>query len=81
MVISVPEIPAVWLRRDGKYCEISVSRTSYPQSFFQLTKEELAAQKAEELKNKIERGLPDKDEDDEVKEVGTKSRFDLLDEE
>merc|ERR1712235_78462 len=46
-----------------------------------LTKEELAAQKAEELKNKIERGLPDKDEDDEVKEVGTKSRFDLLDEE
>jgi len=46
-----------------------------------LTKEELAAQKAEELKNKIERGLPDKDDDDEVKEVGTKSRFDLLDEE
>merc|ERR1711953_628183 len=46
-----------------------------------LTKEELAAQKAEELKNKIERGLPDQDEDDEVKEVGTKSRFDLLDEE
>jgi translation initiation factor 4B len=46
-----------------------------------LTKEELAAQKAEELKNKIERGLPDKDEEDEKKEVGTKSRFDLLDEE
>jgi len=46
-----------------------------------LTKEELAAQKAEELKNKIESGLPDKEEEDESNEVGTKSRFDLLDEE
>jgi len=46
-----------------------------------LTKEELAAQKAEELKNKIERGLPDKDEEEVNNEVGTKSRFDLLDEE
>ena len=46
-----------------------------------LTAEERAAQKAEELKKKMESGMSLEDEKKEKTEIGTKSRFDLLDEE
>jgi len=46
-----------------------------------LTAEERAAQKAEELKKKLESGMSLEDEKKEKTEIGTKSRFDLLDEE
>lgn len=48
----------------------------------QLTAEERAAQKAEELKKRIEQGELENEMDKKEKaEIGTKSRFDLLDEE
>jgi len=47
-----------------------------------LTAEERAAQKAEELKKRIEQGAVENEMDKKEKaEIGTKSRFDLLDEE
>ena len=46
-----------------------------------MTAEERAAQKAEELKKKMESGMSLEDEKKEKTEIGTKSRFDLLDEE
>ena len=46
-----------------------------------MTPEERAAQKAEELKKKIESGEPVEEEEDETAEIGVKSRFDLLEEE
>jgi len=54
-----------------------------PQKEFvkKLTAEERAAQKAEELKKRIEEGELDNEGKKEKAEIGTKSRFDLLDEE
>lgn len=68
---------------EQKLKETSISDNSKPKKEFvkKLTAEERAAQKAEELKKRIESGVSVSEEEKEKTEIGTKSRFDLLDEE
>jgi len=68
---------------EQKLKETTISDNSKPKKEYvkKLTAEERAAQKAEELKKQIESGVSVSEEEKEKTEIGTKSRFDLLDEE